>query len=94
MNPERVERAAFAFAGRAAVNADRAADAADMERGGRIELAPLAPAVRTAVAAGVRVVRMVVQPSGTDPAPIPIAGRIAVNAPVLRPRLEQTDSLG
>lgn len=45
MNPERIEGAALAFAGGAAVNADLAADAADVQRRGRIESATLAMAV-------------------------------------------------
>jgi len=94
VNPERIESAAFALAVRAAVNADRAADAADVEGGGRVELAALAAAVRTAVAAGVRVVGMVMQPSGADAAAIAVAGGIAVDTAILRFRLEETDSLG
>jgi hypothetical protein len=94
VNPERIEVAASAFAGRAAINADGAADAADVERGGRVESAALAPAVRTAVAAGVRVVGVVMEPRRTDPAALAVAGRVAVNAPIVRPRLEETDSLG
>ncbi len=94
MNSERVEGAAFALAVRAAVNADRATDAADVEGGGRVELAALAAAVRTAVAAGVRVAGMVMQPGGADPAAVAVAGGVAINAPILRLRLEETDSLG
>ena len=45
VNPERIEGAALAFAGGAAVNADLAADAADVQRRGRIESAALAMAV-------------------------------------------------
>ena len=44
VNPERIEVAAFALADRAAVNADRAADAADVQGGRWIELAPLTAA--------------------------------------------------
>jgi len=94
VNSERVEVAASAFAGRAAVNAHRAADAANMERGGRVESAALAAAGRTAIAAGVRVVGVVMEPRRTDPAALAIADRVAVNAAIVRPRLEETDSLG
>lgn len=94
MNTERVQVAARASCRRAAVNAHRAADAANMERGGRVESAALAAAGRTAIAAGVRVVGMVMQPRRTDPAALAVAGRVAVNAPIVRPRLEETDSLG
>jgi hypothetical protein len=94
VNPERIEGAAFALAVRAAVNADGAADAADVEGGGRVELAALAAAVRTAVAAGVRIVGMVVQPGGADAAAVAVAGGVAIDAPILRLRLEETDSLG
>jgi hypothetical protein len=45
VNPERIEGAALAFAGGTAVNANRAADAADVQCGGRIESAALAMAV-------------------------------------------------
>jgi len=45
VNSERIEGAALAFAGRAAVNADGAADAADVQRRGGIESAALAMAV-------------------------------------------------
>ncbi len=94
MNSERIERAAFALAGRAAVNADRAADPANVQGGGRVELAALAAAVRTAVAAGVRIVGMVMQSGGADPAAIAVTGGVAIDAPILRLRLEETDSLG
>jgi hypothetical protein len=94
VNSERIEGAAFAFAVRAAVNADRAADTADVEGGGRVELAALAAAVRTAVAAGVRIVGMVMQSGGADPAAIAVTGGVAIDAPILRLRLEETDSLG
>jgi hypothetical protein len=94
VNPERIEGAAFAFAVRAAVNADRAADAADVEGGGWVEPAALAAAVRTAVAAGVRIVGMVMQSGGADPAAIAVTGGVAIDAPILRLRLEETDSLG
>ena len=94
MNPERVEGATFALAVRAAVDADRAADAADVEGGGRVELAALAAAVGTAVAAGVRIVGVVMKLEGTDPAAIAVAGRVTINTPILRPRLEKTDSVG
>jgi hypothetical protein len=86
--------AASAFAWRTTVNADGAADAADVESGRRVELAALAAAVRTAVAAGVRIVGMVVQPGGTDPAAVAVAGGVAIDAPILRLWLEETDSLG
>ena len=94
MNSERIEGAAFALAGRATVNADRAANAADVQRRGWIELAALTPAVRTAVAAGILVVGVVMESGRADPAAVAVAGRVAVNAPVLWPRLEETDSLG
>lgn len=41
MNPERIEGAAFALARRAAVNANRATYAADVQCGGWVELAAL-----------------------------------------------------
>jgi hypothetical protein len=94
VNLERIEGAAFALAGRAAVNADGAADAADVEGRGRVELAALAAAVRTAVAAGVRVVGMVMQSGGADAAAVAVAGGVAIDATILRLRLEGTDSLG
>lgn len=94
MNPERIEGAAFALAGRAAVNADGSADAADVQGRGRVEPATLAAAVRTAVAAGVRIVGMVMQSGGADAAAIPVAGGVAINAPIFRLWLEETDSLG
>ena len=65
-----------------------------MQRGGRIELAPFPPTVGTAVAASIRVVGVVVEAGRADPAAVAVTGRIAVNAAVFRPRLEETDSLG
>jgi hypothetical protein len=94
VNPERIEGAAFALAGRAAINADRAADAADVQRCGWVEPAALATAVRTAVAAGVRIVGMVMQSGGADPAAIAVTGGVAIDARILRLRLEETYSLG
>jgi hypothetical protein len=94
VNPERIEGAAVALAVGSAVNADRAADAADVEGGGWVEPAALAVAVRTAVAAGVRIVGMVMQSGGADPAAIAVTGGVAIDAPILRLRLEETDSLG
>jgi hypothetical protein len=94
VNPERVEGAAFTLAGRAAVNADGAADPSNVQRCGWVEPAALAAAVRTAVAAGVWVVGMVMQPSGADAAAIAVAGGVAVDTAILRLRLEETDSLG
>ena len=94
MNPERIEGAAFALAGRSAVNADGAANAADVQGGGRIELAALAPAARAAVTAGVGVVRVIMESCRADSATVAVAGGVAIDAPVLRLRLEETDSLG
>jgi len=94
VNPERVEGAAFALAGRAAVNADGAADPSNVQRCGWVEPAALAAAIRTAVAAGVWVVGMVMQPGGADATAIAVAGGLAVDAAILWFRLEETDSLG
>jgi len=94
VNPERIEVAAFALAGRTTVNADGASDAADVQRRGRVELAAFAPAVGTAVATGVRVVGVVVEFGRADLAAVAVAGRVAIDAPIIRPRLKETDSLG
>ena len=93
VNSKRVHAAAFAAAFRPAVNANFAAHPVDMQMGRRIVFAAPTPTRRTAVAAGVRIVRMVMKLEGADPAAVAVTGRIAVNAPVLRPRLEKTDSL-
>jgi hypothetical protein len=93
VNPERIEGPAFALAGRSAVNADGAANAADMQGGGRIELAALAAAVRAAVTAGVGVVRVIMESCRANPATVAVTGGVAVDALILRLRLEETDSL-
>jgi len=94
VNPERIEGAAFALAGRSAVNADGAADAANVQGGGRVELAALAAAVRAAVTAGVGVVRVIMESCRADPATVAVTDGVAVDAPIPRLRLEETDSLG
>ena len=82
MNSKRVEGTALAPARRAAVNADRAADAADVQGGGRIELAALAPAGRTAVATSARIVRVVMESGRANPTTVAIACGVTVNATI------------
>lgn len=65
-----------------------------MQRGRRVKFATLATAARTAIAAGIGVVRMVVQFARTDPAAIPVAGGVAIDAAIGWLGLEETDSLG
>jgi len=53
-----------------------------MQRGRRVKFATLATAARTAIAAGIRVVRMIVQFARADPAAIPVAGGVAIDAAI------------
>ena len=48
----------------------------------RVKLATLAPTIRTAIAAGIRVVRMIVQFAWAYPAAIPVASGVAIDAAV------------
>jgi len=94
VNPERIEGAAFALAGRAAIDADLAADTVDVERRGGIEPTALAAAAGAAVSAGVGVVGMVMQAGGTEATAVAVAFGVAVNARIIRLWFEKTDSLG